>query len=342
MITRITNIAVAFVMATSTASAFELKESTDIINNNNPKQSSAYVKKQNFKTTSKLENGNKHQHQQQQQQQRKRKQRQQEEVANISNYSIIFDKCQYVDKYTSDLDLDPGLSARKEGEGGKKYSGAEQFVTFRLCPPGYTTCDNDYEERMAYLDEFLQITIEYYRDEQNYYCELCNKICAGGDAYNSRYLRGNFSENFNVDCDTCTDQCEKIETMEENGYVDATNFISCQQIVGDDNGPLYAGPMCSGGSKLKIGVFEDEDCMFLNRSKRVEDYITDENGHAFKLSHALLKKTYDTTVPIACEKIDEEKNGTSYRHEYSPATDTKEICTKLYKAATRYGQAQMN
>jgi len=60
---------------------------------------------------------------------------------------------------------------------------------------------------------------------------------------------------------------EDYENMEDNGYVDVTEFLGCQLIYDpeddDDDGEaaLYAGPMCtSSGSKIKIGVFYDEDC----------------------------------------------------------------------------------
>lgn len=256
----------------------------------------------------------------------------------MSNYSIIFDKCQqYVEQNLT------GLFARKEGEGESRYGVAEQSVIFRSCYPGSSiSCDSGYEERTAYLDEYLQIMVEYREDEQNYYCELCNNMCEEGDAQNSRYLRGDFSQKNDADCDACTDECEKIENMEENGYIDATNFITCQKIACNDKDTLYAGPICSDGSKLKIGVFEDEDCMVLDKSKRVNDYVTDENGYAFKLSHTLLKQTYDDTTPITCTQINKEKNGFSYSNEDTTASETKNVCKNLYQAATRYEQAQMN
>ena len=52
--------------------------------------------------------------------------------------------------------------------------------------------------------------------------------------------------------------------MQDNGYVDAAEFIECQMVYDpedDDKATLYAGPMCaSSGSKIKIGVFTDENC----------------------------------------------------------------------------------
>ena len=99
--------------------------------------------------------------------------------------------------------------------------------------------------------------------------------------------------------------CEKIANREDNNYIDATYFINCERIVdeGDDQVALYAGPMCgSQGSKIKTGVSEDEDCVFLNGDHDVEDYLADEDGYGLKLSHALLKTTYDNSDPINAKR----------------------------------------
>ncbi len=64
-------------------------------------------------------------------------------------------------------------------------------------------------------------------------------------------------------------------------HYDATEFFNYQQIYydgGDDDNKdaniLYAGPMCaSSGQKIKIGVFTDDKCMFLDDSKDVENLL---------------------------------------------------------------------
>ena len=91
-------------------------------------------------------------------------------------------------------------------------------------------------------------------------CELRNKSYTKGGLNASMHL-GLRSLRKRLDCDTCTKNCEKIENMENYGYIDATAFINCKEIVGNDDTPLYAGPVCGGnqGSRITINVFEDED-----------------------------------------------------------------------------------
>jgi hypothetical protein len=108
---------------------------------------------------------------------------------------------------------------------------------------------------------------------------------------------------YTVDCTTCLDECSKIANMQANGYLDATEFLECKMIYDpeDDNKEaLYAGPVCvNGGNKIKIGVFSDADCLFLDSNKEVDDYLVDGNENSMKLSHALLKSTYIDTC-ISC------------------------------------------
>jgi hypothetical protein len=87
--------------------------------------------------------------------------------------------------------------------------------------------------------------------------------------------------------------------MATNGYVDATTFLQCQMIFDPDDdtaASLYAGIVCtSNGGKVKIGVFTDQYCTSLDSSKNVDDYLVDNDGYNMKLSHAVLKTTYDKT-----------------------------------------------
>jgi len=140
------------------------------------------------------------------------------------------------------------------------------------------------------------------------------------------------ADGYYSDCTTCVDDCAKIDAMEENYYLDASNFIACQVVAGDDDdgggAQLYGGPMCgSQGTKIKIGVFTDEDCMFLDSSLDVEDYLADENGNQMKLSHALLKTTYDNSDPISCLDDEADQDDANYY------AQTREICRNLYDGA---------
>lgn len=250
----------------------------------------------------------------------------------LTGYSLRFEKCQFVKAYDQDLAAD----------GYDTVLATQRFVIFRLCPSNNCkSCNSGYGEYMVDMDNYLGLTVEYRQEEQNEMCETCDEQCyyanqddaqqndgeEDGDEqkyYNNRKLAAS------VDCDTCVSACQKIEQMEDNHYLDATNFINCQALDNNDddgNAGVYAGPICaSQGSKIKIGVFTDENCMFLDSSKDVDSYLTDEDGNAFKLSHALLKTTYDTSDCISCL---EENDGDD------DAVEAKEVCAELYEASAK-------
>merc|ERR1712087_19967 len=84
-----------------------------------------------------------------------------------------------------------------------------------------------------------------------------------------------------VDCDTCQDECDAYENLEDNGMYDATDFIECQMIYDpedDGQGAYYAGPMCaSNGEKIKIGVFSDENCYTRAYGQKIDSYLVDND-----------------------------------------------------------------
>jgi hypothetical protein len=132
--------------------------------------------------------------------------------------------------------------------------------------------------------------------------------------------------------------------MEENGYIDATEFLECQMIYDpEDDGmaALYAGPMCaSQGSKIKIGVFSDENCNIQDNTKDVDDYLQDGNGYAMKLSHALLKTVYAEDSCVSCtaeQEQDANNNGDNADEEQE--VEVTEMCGQLYEAAAKCEKA---
>jgi hypothetical protein len=150
---------------------------------------------------------------------------------------------------------------------------------------------------------------------------------------------------YDVDCDSCYEECQKIENMEENGYVDATNFLECQMIYDpEDDGrdALYAGPICASyGTKIKIGVFTDEECMNVDASKDVEDYLQDGDGYQMKLSHALLKTIYAEDTCVSClEPVEEDENAQNddqnqNNNQEQEQPQTNEMCMALYQEAAK-------
>jgi hypothetical protein len=154
---------------------------------------------------------------------------------------------------------------------------------------------------------------------------------------------------YTVDCTTCLDECSKIANMQGNGYLDATTFLECKMIYDpeDDNKEaLYAGPVCvNGGNKIKIGVFSDADCLFLDSNKEVDDYLVDGNENSMKLSHALLKSTYLDTC-ISClepdyvdddenENADEQNNEDQKGNDKDDGDKVIEMCETLYDESAK-------
>ena len=266
-----------------------------------------------------------------------------EYVVDISSYYVKFEQCQFVKSYDEEMAQD---------EDAGSVLATKRFALFRLCPEGCSSCSENYGEYLVDLDQYLEATVEYFQEYQEGMCETCEEMCyqqanedQGEDEQQDEGDEDNGDERrrlqqYNVDCDSCWDECQKIENMEENGYLDATEFLECQMIYDpeDDNKEaLYAGPICvNGGKKIKIGVFKDEDCMFLDSNKEVDDYLVDNDGYAMKLSHALLKSTYTDTC-ISClepQEQDENENGDG-NDDAQDADEVIELCERLYEDAAK-------
>jgi len=243
----------------------------------------------------------------------------------ISGYSIKFQKCQFVKAYDQEL---------AEEDAGTVLA-TKHFVVFRLCPSSScVNCKYDYGEYVVDMETYLDATIDYNKDQQDEKCEQCEQDCDGGEEEgdNNEGEDGNRRRLYS-DCDTCTDTCKKIDDMEENGYIDATDFVGCKEIQyeGDDGDNLYAGAICAAkGYKIKIGVFSDEKCRVLESGREVEDYLADGNGNQYKLSHALLKTTYESESCLSC--LDENDEGND-DNEKEP--EVKGLCQNLYYAAAK-------
>ena len=256
----------------------------------------------------------------------------------ISGYSLKFEQCQFVKAYDDEL----------AGEDSDTILATRRFVIFRLCPTGSCdSCSYNFGEYIVDLEEYLEATVDYQKEMQEEMCNACQECNnwedneeeeEGDDEGRRRRL-----QNYNVDCDSCYDECMKIENMEDNGYIDATEFLDCQMVYDpedDGKGALYAGPMCaSSGSKIKIGLFTDEECNVPDSDKDVDDYLMDGDGVSMKLSHALLKTVYSSEC-ISCEKPQEEEenendDGANEEEEEEKEPEVLEMCEQLYDAAAK-------
>lgn len=257
----------------------------------------------------------------------------------ISGYSLKFQKCQFVKSYDEELAEDGDTTT---------VLATKHFVVFRLCPSNSCdSCNYGYGEYLVDMEEYLEATIEYAQDQQEEKCDQCEEDCDGYYYGNQNQAEeGDEGENnedeeenrrrLSSSCSECMDTCDKIENMEENGYIDATDFVECQGIQDegdDDQGQgLYAGAMCaSGGSKIKIGVFSDDECRVLESDLDVEDYLADGDGNQMKLSHALLKTTYESESCFSCLVEDDEEDDDDEEKE----PEVQEVCENLYMAAAK-------
>jgi len=260
----------------------------------------------------------------------------------ISGYSLKFEQCQFVKAYDDNL----------AGEDSDSVLATRRFVIFRLCPSSSSgscdSCSYNFGEYIVDLEEYLDATVEYQKEMQEEMCNACQE-CNNWQDYADDNAQADGDERrldysgVSVDCDSCYDECMKIENMEDNGYIDATEFLECQMVYDpEDDGlsALYAGPMCaSNGSKIKIGIFTDDECNVPDSDKDVDDYLMDGDGVGMKLSHALLKTVYSSEC-ISClkpeeeeEEEEEEQNDDAAQEEKEP--EVLEMCEQLYDAAAK-------
>ena len=244
----------------------------------------------------------------------------------LSTYSITFEKCQNVISWNDDL---------ADEEDATTVLGLEHFVVFRLCPSDscVTSCSSDYGEYVLPLETYLASATEQSLRAFENTCQQCEEACNEGGY-----------------CDeSCLENCQTYENLGENGYVDASQYIQCNQIdvVNDDDDDnaggegneeaqqqqLYIGPKCSSkGRRINIGLFTDEDCSTkyeLPEHKTMADYI------GFKLWYGTLSPTYDhsSTTSSGCISCAEDKDGDGNDNDKNDADEVNEMCEELYNAA---------
>ena len=252
----------------------------------------------------------------------------------LSSYSIKFEKCQFVKQYN-----DEG-----QGGGGKNNANTtplitKRFVIFRLCPDtSCGSCNYNYGEYIVDMDTYLESTLGYKQEMQEQYCESCNKCIElaaqqAEQAANGEEGNGEEDENAsmcaNMDTSTCYSECQNIENMEANGYVDASELTGCQKLdYQDNNGNVYyAGAMCaSSGARIKIGIFTDEECSIYDETKDVETYMKNGDGNSMKLSYHLLKQTFAEGECVANCLTQQDNDGDG-------KADIAEVCQNLYEGA---------
>lgn len=224
----------------------------------------------------------------------------------LDGYSVQFGSCHSIRTYEDDL-----ADTNRWGAPYNTVLGWQRFVVFRLCPntSGDAHCTSNYGEYMLDLENYLESTVDHYQSQIEDMCQACYDTCAVLDEVEATSVQSRTAsaplttKQPSVDCYTCQTECEKIENMEDNGYVDATEFLQCQMIYDpEDDGmnALYAGPVCDGDKKIKIGVFVDEYCRFQDDTKKVDDYLMSYDGFLMNISYALLREVYNPGATIDC------------------------------------------
>jgi hypothetical protein len=192
----------------------------------------------------------------------------------LSTYSVKFEKCQFVKQFAGEQG-NKNNNNKNNNNGVDTILQTKRFVVFRLCPSGCDSCSYNYGEYIIDMDSYLEATLEFMQQKQEQYCNTCN------ECYQAQANGGNDDAVqtmcASVDTSTCYDECQNIENMEANGYLDASQYTGCVKLGNNNNGDgsvYYAGAMCaSSGTRIKIGVFADEQCSQYMEDADVETYI---------------------------------------------------------------------
>lgn len=236
----------------------------------------------------------------------------------LSTYTLQFQKCQFRKQYATDCD---------SYQSGYSCLETKRFAVFRLCPTSssYGSCNTNYGEYMIDLETFLKATTEYYINVQQTYCQQCNSYCSGN---NERSLTSSSSSSSSSSslCSSCVTPCHTYKQLQQNSqYVDATKYVTCQYISTDSSSGVsyYAGPMCSSnGSKIKIGVFKDDQCTVLVSNTDMDSLLSANNGQTTYLTHIILKKVYTNSCISCGDTTNNENTVCQTLYEYSDKCET--------------------
>jgi hypothetical protein len=263
----------------------------------------------------------------------------------LSTYSLKFEKCQFVKQYAY---AGGNNNNKNNNNNGGDILTTKHFVVFRLCPDhGCESCNYKYGEYIIDLESYLEATLQYKSQVQENYCQSCNQCieaAANGNADGGRNLEDNVDCS-GIDTSTCYTECQNIENMEANGYVDASEYTGCVKLNSyDANGNnYYAGPVCgssgtSGTSRIKIGVFTDEACMYYDDSLDISTMLVSNDGVTMSLSYHLLKETFADGKCIASCLAENNNNNNNNNNGEEQAAEVNELCQQLYETSGKCEQ----
>jgi hypothetical protein len=246
----------------------------------------------------------------------------------LSEYSLRFERCQYVKMFDDDLAQD---------EDNDSPLALKHFVVYRLCPTDSCSdsCDDAaYGQYVTGVSSYLQSTIQSQATYWENFCENCDNQCNNGN--------GNYGST-DIDCG-CLNPCDLYENLENYGYLDASQFIECQAVQqnnddGGDGTAMYIGPRCgTSGNQITIGLFYDAYCFEPIENANVEQVL------GAKLSYHLLSQSYDSTerICLSCKEDNNDynqDNADEYNNQdandQEDADDVNEMCEDLYNSAAK-------
>jgi len=231
----------------------------------------------------------------------------------LTNYSIVFEKCQNVKFYNAGDNGDAD-----DADGGDVLS-TNKFVIFKLCNSGSCSsgCNYEYAEYVVDMDTYIQAMTQLKAESFEESCNKCEENCQADDAYAV----------MSDDCQACMNECDAYgnENLEENGMSASYNYIECAQVNGDDDTGYSVGAYCSDdGTKISIGVFSDQYCSDLISGKSAATILGFDG-----LDDYILSAAYSTDC-ISCLK-EAEDDDQANADDYAP--ETQEVCQELYDAA---------
>lgn len=230
-----------------------------------------------------------------------------EGAVNLGDYELKFEQCQFVRAYDDELAQDESASS---------ILSTRRFVMFRLCPSGKcSSCNSDYGEYVIDLDTYVEIATEYYLEDRENTCTLCNQICAAEDDVTK--------SSGQVNCNSCDNYCSTVNSLQENGLVESYQYSQCVQVYDNGNTQIFAAAKCSkNGSAIKIGAFSDDECSTPKKNTDVEDYI----GNGMSFYNDILNKLSDSSSCLSCTV---NENGDDANGEVA------DICTNLYDMSAK-------
>jgi hypothetical protein len=248
----------------------------------------------------------------------------------LSKYSLHFEKCSTVKHYNVNSKNYDTLTAKR-------------YVIFRLCPNhSCGSCDENYGEYIIDMETYVDTMLQLKYEKQEEYCntcDTCNTQAAQADNNMGTSYDDQTGQQVNqddacsdIDLDSCYSECLNIANMEDNGYVDAADYVGCVKVYENQNkGVAYwAGAACNGGgSHIKIGLYTDEDCTIQDESASPELYMKNNNGYNVRLSYHLLKHVSVNGNSNGCvASCADYGNGESYG-------EAIEACETLYQSAAK-------